>query len=130
MMDEKIRVSKHYISKFNGECLNNIKIQGDCYYPIYSLINLFISTSNPKDFLKKNLKRDELFKCVYEEIIRYDLDIKKTAMINAQGFNIVISFIANKSLDPLKHYIDQQVEPIDALDNILAYIVQEINTSL
>lgn len=49
-------------------------------------------------------------------------------MINAAGFNIIISFLANQSLVEIKKHIDLQPEPIKSLDEIIQKIVEDINS--
>lgn len=128
MIKENTRIVKKYLLRNRGKSIYFIVCQNEYYYSIYKLIDIFISTTDPKGYLKKNLKRDDILNSIYKQFIRYDLDKKQTAMINAFGFNIIISFLANESLDDLKNYIDQQNDPIIALDSIIQEIIQEINT--
>jgi len=128
MIKEKIRIAQRYGLRYSGSKINYIEFQGNRYYSIYQLIEIFISIKDSKDYLKKNLKRDNVLAGVYKNFVRYDLDSKKTAMINASGFNVIISFLANQSLDDIKNYIDMQADPIKTLDELIQTIVQDINS--
>ena len=128
MIKEDIRVIKKYRLRYSGNRINTAVHQDIRYYPIYQLIEIFVRPKDSKDYLKKNLKRDNVLAGIYKEFIRYDLDKKKIAMINAAGFNIIISFLANQSLVEIKEYIDLQPEPIKSLDEIIQKIVEDINS--
>lgn len=93
MIKEDIRVIKKYRLRYSGNRINTAVHQDIRYYPIYQLIEIFVRPKDSKDYLKKNLKRDNVLAGIYKEFIRYDLDKKKIAMINAAGFNIIISFL-------------------------------------
>jgi len=126
VIKEDIWVIKKYRLRYSSNIINTAVHQDIKYYPIYQLIEIFVIPKDSKDYLKKNLKRDIDQAGIYKEFIRYDLDKKKTAMINAAGFKIIISFLVNQSLVEIKKYIDLQPEPIKSLDEIIQKIVEDL----
>ena len=122
-------IVKKYKLNYKGNSIHCLLNEGIKYYPFFQLISVFIKVKDPKDYFKKNIKRDEILNGIYKEYVRYDLDNKKTAYVNTIGFNFIISFLANQSLDDLKKFVDQKAEPISELEVLINLIINEINSN-
>ncbi len=99
-------------TKSYGKTVEKTHVDGVLYFSVYDLIDILLSPTDPKDYLKKVVKRDEQLKVIYPSLVRYELiNHKRKTVISANNFNFLISFIASTKLTKLKNYLDNDLAP-------------------
>jgi hypothetical protein len=97
-------------TKSYGKAIERTNVEGVIYFSVYDLIDILLSPKDPKDYLKKVVKRDQQLRIIYPSLVQYELIKKKRrTVITANNFNILISFIASAKLDKLKNYLDNEL---------------------
>jgi hypothetical protein len=126
--EEKILVDLFFLTN-KGKRIDRVEVEGIWYFSLIDLIEIIISPSDSRDYLKKVKKRNELLKNLYPSLVTDSLlpssKINKT-LISASNFNILLSFIASPKLDRLKNYIDNK--GVGSLEGLLVQIATKLDS--
>ena len=101
------------------------------YYSIYDLVGVFLQPADSKDYFKKSIKNDPIFKNIYKSLVQYKkYNKREITVVNIYTFNIVISFFVSIKLDNLKNYIDQFEKPENELEDIIKLVSENLSNQI
>lgn len=101
------------------------------YYSIYDLVSVFLQPADSKDYFKKSIKNDPIFKNIYKSLVQYKkYNKREITVVNIYTFNIVISFFVSIKLDNLKNYIDQFEKPENELEDIIKHVSENLSNQI
>ena len=126
-MDEKTMKENFYIQLFEGK---QVRIVWDAekekyYFAVADIVQVLTDTVNPRDYIKKMLRRDPELKskwgtiCPPVEMIALDGKRRKTQAADLEGIFRIIQSIPSKKAEPVKKWlaevgaqrVDQMIDP-------------------
>ncbi len=126
-MDEKTMKENFYIQLFEGK---QVRIVWDAekekyYFAVADIVQVLTDTVNPRDYIKKMLRRDPELKskwgtiCPPVEMIAPDGKRRKTQAADLEGIFRIIQSIPSKKAEPVKKWlaevgaqrVDQMIDP-------------------